>query len=88
MTKAPEKRLLLLVDDDAENVQVVHSILKDRYKIRAAMNGDKALELAKVEPQRQTVSRCVLLACYFPASSFKYAALSVFFFLAVSSSVG
>jgi len=49
MTKAPEKRLLLLVDD-AEDVQVVHSILKDRYKIRVAMNGDKALELPKLSP--------------------------------------
>jgi phosphoserine phosphatase RsbU/P len=50
MIKGPEKRLLLLVDDDSENVQVVHSILKDRYKVRVAMNGSKALELAKVEP--------------------------------------
>lgn len=50
MTKAVEKRLLLLVDDDSENIQVVHSILKDRYKIRVATNGAKALELAKVEP--------------------------------------
>ena len=50
MTRAVEKRLLLLVDDDSENVQVVHSILKDRYKIRAATNGAKALELAKVGP--------------------------------------
>jgi serine phosphatase RsbU (regulator of sigma subunit) len=50
MTRALEKRLLLLVDDDSENVQVVHSILKDRYKIRVATNGAKALELAKVEP--------------------------------------
>ena len=50
MTTAVEKRLLLLVDDDSENVQVVHSILKGRYKIRVATNGAKALELAKVEP--------------------------------------
>jgi len=50
MTRAVEKRLLLLVDDDSENVQVVQSILKDRYKIRVATNGVKALELAKVEP--------------------------------------
>jgi CheY-like chemotaxis protein len=47
MTRALEKRLLLLVDDDSENVQVVHSILKDRYKIRVATNGAKALELAR-----------------------------------------
>ena len=50
MTRAVEKRLLLLVDDDSENVHLVHSILKDRYKIRVATNGVKALELAKVEP--------------------------------------
>jgi len=50
MIDASEKRLLLLVDDDSENIQVVHSILKDRYKIRVATNGAKALELAKVEP--------------------------------------
>jgi len=45
-----EKKLLLLVDDDPENIQIVHSILKDNYKIRVAMNGVKALELAGVEP--------------------------------------
>src|SRR5262250_2737002 len=50
MTSAAEKKLLLLVDDDSENIQVVHSILKDRYKLRVATNGAKALELAKVEP--------------------------------------
>ena len=50
MTSAAEKKLLLLVDDDSENIQVVHSILKDRYKIRVATNGAKALELAKAEP--------------------------------------
>ena len=38
------------MDDDAENIQVVHSILKDKYKIRVATNGVKALELAMTEP--------------------------------------
>jgi phosphoserine phosphatase RsbU/P len=50
MIKGAEKKLLLLVDDDSENVQAVYSILKDRYKIRVAMDGFKALELAKTEP--------------------------------------
>src|SRR5499425_289948 len=50
MTSAADKKLLLLVDDDSENIQVVHSILKDRYKLRVATNGAKALELAKAEP--------------------------------------
>src|SRR6516162_62419 len=50
MIGAAEKKVLLLVDDDAESIQVVHSILKDAYKIRVAMNGAKALDLVKVEP--------------------------------------
>lgn len=50
MIKSPEKRLLLLVDDDSENIRIVHSILKDQYKIRVAMSAAKALELVKVEP--------------------------------------
>ena len=61
MTKAPEKRLLLLVDDDAENVQVVHSILKDQYKIRVATNGPKALELAKAEPLPELILLDVMM---------------------------
>jgi PAS domain S-box-containing protein len=50
MIKVTEKRLVLLVDDQPENIHVVHSILKDEYKIRVAMNGAKALDLAEVEP--------------------------------------
>ena len=50
MNKMTDKNVLLLVDDDSENIQVVNSILGDKYKIRVAMNGVKALELAKVEP--------------------------------------
>jgi phosphoserine phosphatase RsbU/P len=45
-----EKKLLLLVDDNPSHIHVVHSILKDDYKIRIATNGAKALDLAKVKP--------------------------------------
>jgi phosphoserine phosphatase RsbU/P len=50
MNETVEKKVLLVVDDDAENIQIVRSILGDKYKIRVAMDGFKALELAKVEP--------------------------------------
>ena len=50
MITTEEKKLLLLVDDDPVNIHVVHSILKDDYKIRVATNGAKALDLAKTEP--------------------------------------
>jgi serine phosphatase RsbU (regulator of sigma subunit) len=61
MSSTGDKRLLLLVDDDSENIQAVHSILKDRYKIRVAMNGPKALELAKVEPQPDLILLDVMM---------------------------
>jgi len=50
MIDGDDKKLLLLVDDDSENIRVVHSILKDKYKIRVATDGAKALELAKADP--------------------------------------
>lgn len=50
MIETVEKKTLLVVDDDSENIQIVHSILGDKYKIRVATDGFKALELAKIEP--------------------------------------
>ena len=50
MTNAPEKRTVLVVDDAPANIQVVHAILKDDYKIRVATSGAKALDLMKVKP--------------------------------------
>ncbi len=37
---------ILVVDDVAENIDVVSGILKQEYKIRAAINGKRALEIA------------------------------------------
>jgi serine phosphatase RsbU (regulator of sigma subunit) len=45
-----EKKLILVVDDAPANLQVVHSILKDDFKIRVATSGAKALDLVKVAP--------------------------------------
>jgi len=50
MNNPAEKRTLLLVDDDPENIKIVNSILGDKYKLRVATDGFEALELAKVEP--------------------------------------
>jgi sigma-B regulation protein RsbU (phosphoserine phosphatase) len=50
MITTAEKKTLLVVDDDSENIQIVRSILGDKYKLRVAMQGFKALELAKAEP--------------------------------------
>src|SRR5215472_5728621 len=50
MNDNEEKKLLLLVDDNASHLHVVRSILKDDYKIRIATTGAQALDLARVEP--------------------------------------
>src|SRR5215831_21000921 len=50
MNRIADKNILLLVDDDPENIEIVNSILGDKYEIRVAKNGVKALELANTEP--------------------------------------
>src|SRR5262252_4148376 len=50
MNKIADKHVLLLVDDDPENIEIVNSILGEKYEIRVAKNGVKALELANMEP--------------------------------------
>src|ERR1700751_3314958 len=51
MANVGEKKLVLIVDDAPANLQIVHSILKDDFKIRVATSGAKALDLVKVKPQ-------------------------------------
>ena len=45
-----EKKVVLLVDDTPENIQIVNAILKDTYRIRIATNGFKALDLVRTDP--------------------------------------
>jgi len=51
MTEPDKKKLVLIVDDAPANLQVVHAILKDEFKIRVATSGPKALDLVKAEPK-------------------------------------
>jgi CheY-like chemotaxis protein len=46
-----EKPLLLIVDDSAENLQVLNALLKDDYRLKLAKSGLKALEIATQEVQ-------------------------------------
>jgi serine phosphatase RsbU (regulator of sigma subunit) len=45
-----EKKLVLVVDDATATLQVVHSMLKDDFKVRVATSGAKALALVKEKP--------------------------------------
>ncbi|MBD1583982.1 response regulator [Pseudoalteromonas sp. S16_S37] len=42
---------VLIVDDVADNIKVISDILRKDYKVRAALNGKKALQICAVEPQ-------------------------------------
>lgn len=46
-----EKPLLLIIDDSAENLQVLNALLKDDYRLKLAKSGEKAIEIALQSPQ-------------------------------------
>ena len=50
MVEGQKKPKVLIVDDTPENIQVLMGALKDQYAIVAAINGEKALNLAVAEP--------------------------------------
>ena len=43
-------RIILIVDDNPENLTVLGELLRDRYKVRAANSGERALQLAAQAP--------------------------------------
>ena len=61
MIRAEDKKLVLVVDDSTTNLQVVHSMLKDDFKIRVATSGAKALALAKAKPQPDLILLDVMM---------------------------
>ncbi|MFC1494556.1 two-component system response regulator [Thermodesulfobacteriota bacterium] len=50
MDSSQIKQKILIVDDTPENIQILMSLLKDEYAIVAAINGQKALQMAVVNP--------------------------------------
>jgi phosphoserine phosphatase RsbU/P len=56
-----EKKVVLLVDDTPENIQIVHAILKDLYRVRIATSGAKALDLVRSEPVPDLILLDVLM---------------------------
>jgi len=44
MSTEMSKQTILIVDDMAENIDVLKAILIDDYKVKFAINGEKAIE--------------------------------------------
>ncbi|MDG4582825.1 MAG: two-component system response regulator [Candidatus Competibacter sp.] len=47
----PERQTILVVDDTPDNIALLSALLKDRYRIRAANHGERALTIAAGQPR-------------------------------------
>lgn len=50
MTNANALQSILLVDDTPENIDVLSGALRGHYRVRAALSGERALAIARVDP--------------------------------------
>ena len=50
MTKPAKKQRILVVDDSAENIDILVSLFKDDYMVAAARDGEKSLKMAEKNP--------------------------------------
>ena len=46
----PERQSILVVDDTPENLTLMHGLLRERYHVKVAQNGERALQLAAADP--------------------------------------
>lgn len=53
--------IILIVDDEPSNIQLLSGILKERFKVKAAKNGTKAIEIAHKEPQPDLILLDVMM---------------------------
>jgi len=45
-----DKKIVLVVDDTPENIDLLKALLKDNYKIKAAVSGEKAIKISLKTP--------------------------------------
>ena len=50
-----ETREVLVVDDEPANLQLINELLKDKYKVRVANSGEKAIQIALANPDLDMV---------------------------------
>ena len=56
-----EKSNILIVDDSAENLHLLIGLLSDEYKVKAAKNGLKALQIAQSDPKPDLILLDVIM---------------------------
>lgn len=55
MLDRPEQELILVVDDQPDNLMLMSELLMDRYQVRVASSGAKALRLVQSDPRPDLV---------------------------------
>jgi putative two-component system response regulator len=50
VSEYPDKEIVLVVDDTPDNLTLMSGLLKDRYKVKIANSGDKAIKIAHGDP--------------------------------------
>jgi putative two-component system response regulator len=58
---AEAEHIILIVDDQAINLNVLNDLLKDKYLVRAATSGTRALQIAHSEPRPDLILLDVLM---------------------------
>ncbi|WP_305908182.1 two-component system response regulator [Methylomarinum sp. Ch1-1] len=57
-----DKQTVLLVDDGAENIDVLSSVLRPEYKVKAAINGERALQIAGADPKPDMILLDIMMS--------------------------
>lgn len=55
MNATQQQAVVLVVDDIPENIDVLSGILRPRYRVKAALNGEHALDIARGHPQPDVI---------------------------------
>ena len=61
MTSVNPLATILVVDDNPENIDVLSGVLNGHYRIKAALNGNVALKIAKVTPKPDLILLDVMM---------------------------
>lgn len=61
MNDTVEKKVILVVDDEPMNITLLAGILKEKYKVKMAKDGEKALKVAAASPSPDLVLLDVMM---------------------------
>lgn len=58
---AEDRRVILVVDDTPDNLSLMSGLLKDRYRVKVANGGERALAIASAEPRPDLILLDVMM---------------------------